>query len=230
MTDLSIVLPTLNERENLETLIPALGETARELAVSHEVIVADGGSSDGTTTVAERLGARVVVVRGAGYGAALRAGLDEARGEYVVTMDADLSHDPRVIRRLWEARDAAAVAVASRYVPGGSSVTGGLRLFLSRVLNLAFARGLALPVRDVSSGFRLYPRAALAHLRITARDFDALQEILVRAHLAGWRIVEVPFGYAPRRSGTSKARLLRLGPAYARTFVRLWRLRRASLS
>ena len=101
------------------------------------------------------------------------------------------------------------------------------RLLLSRLLNVVFARGLALPVRDLSSGFRIYPAADARELRATAGDFDILIELLVRAYKSGWRIVEVPFDYAPRRSGSSKARVFRLGRAYIRTFARLWRLRNA---
>lgn len=226
--DLSIVIPTLNERENLGLVIPALVDTLRALALRGEILVIDGGSSDGTAAEAERQGARVIVVRSGGYGEAMRVGLQQAAGEYVVTMDADLSHEPEVIETLWAARAPLTIGIASRYVRGGSAVMSRSRWLLSRLLNLVFARGLALPVRDLSSGFRIYPAADARGLRATAGDFDILIELLVRAYKGGWRIVEVPFHYAPRRSGSSKARVFRLGRAYIRTFVRLWQLRNAT--
>ena len=102
---------------------------------------------------------------------------------------------------------------------------GRVRLILSRLLSAVFSRGLSVRVRDVSSGLRIYPARALETLAATADDFDILPELLVRAHAEGWRIVEIPFTYEPRGAGSSKARLLRLGAAYVRTFVRLWRLR-----
>jgi dolichol-phosphate mannosyltransferase len=223
--DLSIVIPTLNERENLRLVIPALTETVRALALRGEILVIDGGSSDGTGDEAERQGARVIVVPSGGYGEAMRVGLRAAAGEYVVTMDADLSHEPEVIETLWAARAPLTIGIASRYVEGGTAVMSRFRWLLSRLLNIAFAHGLALPVKDLSSGFRIYPAADARALRPTAGDFDILIELLVRAYKSGWRIVEVPFHYAPRRSGSSKARVIRLGRAYIGTFARLWKLR-----
>src|SRR5438093_8302339 len=214
--DLSVVVPTLNERENVESLVPSLCRMIDRLGLRGEVLVLDAGSQDGTADAATRAGARAVTVP-RGYGEAIRSGLREARGEYVVTMDADLSHDPEFLASLWSVRDPRAIGIASRYVAGGSAETSRFRIFLSRILNVVFARGLALPVKDLSSGFRIYPASAARTLEPRAKDFDILPEILVRAYVAGWRVAEVPFHYAPRRSGTSKARLLRLGRAYLRT-------------
>jgi dolichol-phosphate mannosyltransferase len=226
---LSIVIPTLNERENVALLIPALGRTLDRLGVQGEILILDANSQDGTAEVAEGAGARVLRVP-RGYGTALRQGLRAARGEYVVTMDADLSHDPDVVAQLWSIRDPLTIGIASRYVPGGTARTSATRILLSRLLNGVFARGLALPARDLSSGFRIYPRRAAQLLEPQGADFDILPELLVRAHSSGWRIAEIPFNYAPRRAGRSKARLVRLGVAYLRTFARLWRLRNSIAS
>ena len=223
--DLSIVVPTLNERENVELLIPALQRTMDSLAINGEILVIDGGSKDGTAAQAESRGARVIVVPTGGYGEAIRVGLSEAAGNYVITMDADLSHEPQVVADLWAAREPLTIAIASRFVAGGSAKMSRTRWALSRSLNVVFARGLSLPVHDLSSGFRIYPAADAQGLRATAGDFDILPELLVRAYAGGWRIVEVPFHYAPRHAGSSKARVFRLGRAYIRTFAKLWKLR-----
>jgi dolichol-phosphate mannosyltransferase len=223
--DLSIVVPTLNERENVALLIPALQRIVASLSITAEILVIDGGSTDGTGDQASSQGARVIVVPTGGYGEAIRVGLSEAAGAYVVTMDADLSHEPRVVADLWAARGPLTIAIASRYVRGGSAKMSRTRWALSRSLNIVFARGLSLPAKDLSSGFRIYPASAARALRARAADFDVLPELLVRAHCGGWRIVEVPFKYVPRHSGSSKARVFRLGRAYIRTFGHLWRLR-----
>src|SRR5262249_61536845 len=99
-----------------------------------------------------------------------------------------------------------------------------LRRLLSHVLNRTYARALALPLRDLSSGFRMYRRDALDGARPTARDFDFLEELLIRVPAEGWRVAEVPFHYMARRSGPSHARLLKFGWALARTPVRMGQL------
>lgn len=99
------------------------------------------------------------------------------------------------------------------------------RRLLSRTLNLLFSAGLHLPVRDSSSGYRLYRADVLAALEIHARGFDALQEILIRAHSRGHRILEVPFHYQPREHGASHTRVLAFGINYLKTFGAMWRLR-----
>ena len=99
------------------------------------------------------------------------------------------------------------------------------RLYLSRVLNVVFRRGLSMPLRDLSSGFRLYRRSVFDPDTLKGRDFDLLQEILVKAYCEGWKVQEIPFDYMPREHGSSSARLTRLGKAYLRSFWSLWKLR-----
>src|SRR3954463_13856521 len=98
---LSIVIPVLDERDNVAALLPRLDVVLQGLGCTSEVIVVDGGSRDGTADTARRLGARVLVQTLPGYGGALREGFAAAAGEYVLTLDADLSHDPDFIGKLW---------------------------------------------------------------------------------------------------------------------------------
>jgi SAM-dependent methyltransferase len=86
------------------------------------------------------------------------------------------------------------------------------------------------PIKDLSSGFRLYRASAIREQRITSRDFDVLQQILVQAFAEGWRVQEVPFTYQPRKYGSSNARVLRVGIACLRTFGQLWKLRNSILA
>lgn len=145
-------------------------------------------------------------------------------------MDADLSHPAHVIRALWEQRDRAELLIASRYVEGGRADMPPGRRLLSRLLNWSFRHALHIPVRDLSSGFRLYHASLLAGLTSTAEDFNFLQEILIGAHARGYRILEVPFHYQRRGSGSSHARLVAFGAQYIRTFGRMWRLRNSIAS
>ncbi len=228
--DLAVVIPAWNERENLELLLPALRETLDGLGLYWEIIVADGGSHDGTVEAAGRRGARVIQQRERGYGAALMEGIQVSRAPYVVTMDADLSHRPVFIEDLWEHREEAEVLVASRYVPGGESRTHWLRRLCSRILNVVYTRLLSLPLHDISSGFRMYRRDILDDLRLQARDFDILEEILIKIYSQGFQVRELPFRYLSRGTGRTHARFLKFGWAYVRTLVRMWQLRNSVAS
>ena len=228
--DLSIVIPALNEGPNLELLLPQLKVVLDNLAIRWEVIIVTRDHDTGTREAGERGGARVLNQQEPGYGGALLCGFGAAGGRYILTMDADLSHQPTFIKDMWGAKDCAEVVVASRYVAGGSADMPMGRYLLSRVLNAFFCRGLGLKIHDLSSGYRLYRKSAVAGQTLRARDFDVLQEILVRAHAEGWRVAEVPFVYKPRIHGSSHARVLKFGLAYIRTFWSLWGLRNSIMA
>ncbi len=222
---LAVIIPALNERENLEILLPAVRAEIGELGIPAEIVVVDGGSHDGTPEAARQRGARVVSQQERGYGGALLAGFAATAAPYLLTMDADLSHRPVFLHDLWQRRTEAEVLIASRYIPGGRADMGRFRKVLSLILNRTYGRALSLPLRDLSSGFRMYRRATLEGLSIRARDFDALEEILIRVHAEGWRVLEVPFHYMARGSGRSHARLFKFGWAFLKTLGRMWRLR-----
>src|SRR6266566_6184339 len=162
--DLSIILPVVNESDNLRQLLPRLKAVMQREGLSFEIVVVDGGSSDGTPQTAAEMGARSVGERRRGYAGALETGFAEARGDYVLTLDADLSHEPAFAAKLWRARNEADIVIASRYARGGTAFAGASRIWLSRLLNLWMRRLLSMPVHDLSSGFRLYRREALQDL------------------------------------------------------------------
>ncbi len=222
---LSVVIPAHDEAPNLRVLLPQLRSILDGLGVGSEVLVVVR-EDDPETRAACGGGLATVLCQSApGYGGALRAGFARARGSHVLTMDADLSHPPTFAADLWGQRHTAEILIASRYVEGGSARMPAARALLSRVLNRFFAWGLGVPLRDLSSGFRLYRKSALAVDTVVARDFDVLPEILIRAYTNGWRVREIPFRYEPRVHGSSNARIVPFGLAYLRTFRRLWATR-----
>ncbi len=227
---LSTVIPALNEGRNLQLLLPRLHSVLSDLRIrEYEIIVVDGGSTDDTVQVARNLGTRIIEQEKPGYGGALSAGFKAVNGEYILTLDADLSHDPDFIRLMWEARREAEVIVASRYIPQGSAQMPFIRQVLSIILNKVFTIGLSLPLHDISSGFRLYRSSTIKEMHLRSTDFDVLEEILIRCYAQGWRIKEVPFQYLPRQEGDSHISLLRFGYAYLRTFRHMWELRNSIL-
>src|SRR5437660_8487975 len=102
--DLSVVIATWNEAENLPPLMAELRAALAPHGLATEVIVVDGGSRDGTEEVARGLGCDVFRQTKPGFGAAVREGLARARGEWILTLDADLSHPPAVFDAMWRRR------------------------------------------------------------------------------------------------------------------------------
>jgi SAM-dependent methyltransferase len=165
-----------------------------------------------------------------GYGPALLTAFREAGGSYFLTVDADLVGRPAFVGNLWSRRSAAEITIASRYVKGGRARMPRIRRVLSKILNVVFSRSLSLRVHDMSSANRLY-RADLVRGRdYKARDFDILQEILVRAYMDGWRVQEIPFDYTPLPATDTAVRLFGFGVAYLKTLGFLWKDRNSILS
>ncbi len=223
--DISVVLPVLNEGGNLGDLLERLRKILEQHKLSYEFVVVDGGSRDNTREVAAAYGARILDEDPPGYAGALLTGLRAAQGDYVLTLDADLSHEPAFVAKMWRARHSADIVIASRYVRGGVAYTSLGRRALSRMLNVVLRRMLSVPVRDLSSGYRLYRREVLQELQIGGRNFEVLEEILVKAYAAGFNITEVPFTYFPRHRGVSHARVVSFGLDLMKSSFELWKLR-----
>ena len=214
--ELTVVVPALDEEGALRAVLPRVKTAFGRLGVRGEVVVVDGGSKDGTLEVAKGAGARALRQKGPGFGSAVREGLLAASAPWALLMDADGSHPPESIDSLWARRADAELVIASRYCEGGSAAMPAGRSVLSPLLNVATRVVTGLPVRDSSSGFRLYrveaARAACGRSR--APDFTVQQELLAGILDGGGRVVEVPFRYEPRLDGASKASSLQLLPAY----------------
>ncbi len=226
--DLSVVIPCHREVENLRHLLPDLQATLAETNLDYEIILVDSDSKDGTQELAAALEQVQYHLEPApGYGNALRKGFEVARADYILTLDADLSHPAAFLQALWEARTHDGITIASRYVPGGYADQNWFRLQLSRLLNGFFRWGFSLPYRDMSSGYRLYHRTVFQRVRPGFDNFVILLEILLQAHAEGLPIREIPFHYQPRHTGQSSARIIAFGLDYLRLFFHLRILRKA---
>ncbi len=224
--EISVVLPALNESKNLSVLIPRLREVLKDY--QYEILVVDGGSNDNTAQVASELGARVINQESAGFGGALKEGFKSAKGKYVIQMDADLSHDPYYIPQLLKERDKGDLVIASRYVSGGYMQASFIRRLLSYILNKFSSFFLKVPLKDMSSGFRIYRKAALDEIEITSRQFEVEQEIVIKLFNKGFKVIEMPFHYRPREAGVSKAKLISYGLILLRSHLSLYQLRNSA--
>jgi dolichol-phosphate mannosyltransferase len=223
--DLSVVIPALNEGESIGELVRRVESRLRSRGIAFEIVVVDGGSTDETCRRATESGAMVVRQEGKGYAKALLSGFRATRAPYVLTMDADYSHDPDFLEALWTRRQQADLVIASRYVAGGHADMPWSRTVFSQLLNTVSRAILSIPIHDMSSGFRLYHRKAFMPLELQSQHFDVLIELLTRIYAQGWQVAEVPFHYRRRQSGRSHVAPLRFGLAYARTLMRLWAMR-----
>ena len=160
----------------------------------------------------------------ASVGAGFRDDLRHARGTFIITVDPDIAGPPALLRDLWAHRHDGEIVVASRYVSGSRYEMGLVRTAGSRMLNAIFRRGLSLGIRDVSSAIRIHRADVVRSLPLEADDYDILEEVLVRANAAGWRVGEIPFTYTPHPNLPTKAHRS-LAVAYLRTFWTLWKLR-----
>lgn len=223
--DISVLIPVLNEGQNLKILLSLIKLKLNLLTSAYEIIVIDGGSRDNTQKICDEFGVKVIMQSKPGFGTALQEGFEFAKGNFIITMDADLSHEPEFIERMWTNRLHADVIIASRYIEGGFSRMSLFRYILSKILNRVFSFLLSLGIKDLSSNFRLYRKAALDSIQINGRGFDILEEILVKIYCKGWKIIEVPFDYKPRRYGKSHLRLMRVWKDYLKTLFKMWQLR-----
>lgn len=193
-TRIDVVLPCLNEAAALPAVLGGLPPGYRALLV-------DNGSTDGSPEVAARLGARVVREPRRGYGAAVHAGLVAAETDLVCVLDADGSFDPAELPPLVAAvRDGRADLAVGRRRPV-SAAAWPWHARVGNALVAALLRRRGVPVRDISP-IRVARRAELLRLGVTDRAFGYPLELLLRATVAGWRIVEFDVRYAPRAAGT----------------------------
>lgn len=232
--ELSIVLPAYEEARNLDMLLPKLHAVVRDFAVPYEIVVVDAEEPrDDTPEVCRRHDA-VYRSRSGGelYGHAIRTAQQVAHGRYLIFMDADGSHGPGFIPKLWENRAHADMVIASRYVPGGRTDNPAILIFMSQIVNVVFRFVLGLKCADVSNSFRLYQGDEFRRLTLECDNFDIVEEILVKLFFArpGYVLKEVPFVFEQRKAGKTKRKLVVFAIGYLGTLVRLHRLKRKAMS
>lgn len=208
---LSVIVPVYNEAQTIGAVIE------RILAVDtgdveKEIIVANDGSSDGTQLAIDsgpwRGDSRLIVVENPinlGKGAAIRLGLKYATGEVMLVQDADLELDPNEYGNLLGpiVRDGASVVYGSRFLRKNRKISWRTRFnnrLLTAITNLLYLSRLT----DMETGYKVFRREVLQKIRLRCVGFDFEPEFTAKVLLAGFRIVEVPIGYSPRREDEGK--------------------------
>ena len=210
-----VVLPTYNERENIETILAAILSQSQDF----DVLVVDDNSPDGTGDIVDGLAAtnpRIDVMHRAGklgLGTAYIQGFLWALArdyQYVFEMDADFSHDPADLARLRAVllSGEADASVGSRWIAGGGTRNWSfLRTFISRGGSVYARVILGMSVKDLTSGFKCFSRRVLEHLdlqSVHSNGYAFQVEMNYRCAMAGFRVKEVPIIFVDRRVGKSK--------------------------
>ena len=243
--EVSVVLPTYNERDNIVDLIEAIDHHLTPHGWRYEVLVMDDNSPDGTAAVVRQRfgladGATVsapalgngrgdvrLVVRTSdkGLAQAIRAGLQAGRGRTLVMMDTDFNHDPAMIPQMVDMLRYYDLVIGSRFVMRGG-MEDGLRYLLSFLYNIAIRALFLMQIQDNLSGFFAVRRERLFQLsglfdRIFYGYGDYFIRLLVVAWRNDWRILEVPVFYILRRHGDSKTGFWRIFRDYTLAVLRL---------
>jgi hypothetical protein len=199
--EVTVLLPCLNEVETLETCIHKALRSLADLGIRGEVLVSDNGSTDGSQRIAEQAGARVIHAPICGYGGALMAGIDNARGSYIVMADADDSYDLTDLGPFIEQLRAGRDLVMGNRFRGG--IQPGAMPFLHRYLGnpvLSHIGRLLFGLRNVGDfhcGVRGFHRGRILELGLCMPGMEFASELIVRAALAGYDIAEVPTTLSP---------------------------------
>lgn len=220
MPYVTVVIPAKDE----EGLIGDIIDSVRPYA--DEILVVDGHSRDRTRDLAAAGGARVVLDHGKGKGEALRVGIEEARGEILVFIDADGSHEPRDIPSLVAPIRAgeADLVIGSRGKGGSDELHGTLGQFVryvgSQLIMLAINYRWGVRLTDSQNGFRAIRRDVARRLNLQSNLTTIEQEMLMKALKRGFHVSEVPSHEYERRWGTSKVVVWKLWWAYVWSLLR----------
>ena len=204
--DLTIIIPSLNESDNLKKLIPEIkSEIGKKF--TYEIFIIDGINKDNKTfKITKKNSIRYLNrIKNNDYGNAVRLGIKKSTGKYILFMDGDYSHNPKFILKLYENK-LYDVVIASRYVPGGKTDNSLLSETLSRFLNKFYNIILNLELEDVSNSFKLYNTKMIKRLHLSCNHFDIIEEIIFKLKKNNDKIkfLEIPYHFKQRKFGKSK--------------------------
>jgi dolichol-phosphate mannosyltransferase len=231
--ELTVMIPSYLEAESLRDLLPKVKAGAAGLTPSFEVMIVDTMQPmDDTAEVCTLNQVRYVQRRGGNfYGDAIRTGIAEARGQYLLCMDADGSHNPSYFASMWAKREEWDIVIGSRYAEGGHTENPAILIWMSYVVNLTFRVAFKISAKDVTNSFRLYRTEILKPLRLESNAFDILEEILIRCvtHRPAARVGEVPVTFERRKAGESKRKLVQFAFGYISTLQKLRKFQKDAL-
>jgi len=223
---ISVVLLAYKEAESLTILFPRLIEKMDSLGEEYELIVVDTAKPlDNTSEVCEKFGARYVNQEDPGFGGAYRKGISVMKGDKMLVLDSDGSHNPIYIPDIYNKYITGYdVVIGSRYTKGGKTEDAVSSRIMSHILNGVFRIVTGVKAKDLSTNFRMYRADVLREIKLTSTNYDVLEEVLLLMKLKigkNFKVGEIPITFNKRIAGESKRRLIPFIISYIKTMFRL---------
>lgn len=223
---ISVVLLAYKEAESLTLLFPRVIEKMDSLGEEYELIVVDTATPlDNTEEVCGKFGARYVNQEDPGFGGAYRKGISVMKGDKMLVLDSDGSHDPKYIPDIYnkfiEGYD---VVIGSRYTKGGKTEDAVSSRIMSHILNGVYRLVTGVKAKDLSTNFRMYRADVIRQVKLTSVNYDVLEEVLLLMKLKvgkDFKVTEIPITFNKRIAGESKRRLIPFIISYIKTMFRL---------
>jgi len=226
---ISIVVPAYNEEENIAAVIH---DIEHFIDLPHELVIVNDHSRDRTPELVKNLTLQypsirlVENTRPGGFANALRTGFENARGDFVVPVMADLCDELLTVKNMFrKAEEGFDIICGCRYARGGMRL-GGSRVkgFFSSFVGWSMHILLRIPTHDIANAFKMYSKKVLESIPIESQGFEISMEIAVKGYFSGFKVTEVPTVWKERTRGKSSFKMLKLFPAYLKWY--LWGLSR----
>lgn len=220
----SIIVPAHNEEDNIAETIETI---EHGLHIPYELVVVDDHSADNTKRIVNELSSRYNNIRlienkyDKGFVNAIRAGFDNAAGDAVVPVMADLCDDLSTIGKMYDKiKEGYDVVCGSRYIRGGSRLGGSkVKAFFSCFVGRSIGFFLGVPTSDISNAFKMYRKDVIEKIDIRAKGFEVSMELPLKAFFLGFKIAEVPTVWKERTKGKSNFKMLKVLPDYIKLYI-----------
>jgi dolichol-phosphate mannosyltransferase len=223
--DLSVVMPSYKEADNLSILLPRLISSLNDLGIKYEIIVVDTVKPMDSTQLLCKLMSVTYLPRfpDNSFGSAVRTGIAHSSGKKILFMDSDGSHTPEFIPTMYERAETSDIVIASRYVKTGKTDNPWHLIVMSRLLNIVFSLILGLPCKDVSNSLKIYKASDVKNLVLRCNNFDIVEELLYKVYRGRSDLIisEIPFFFKKRVFGETKRNLLMFMLTYFFTIIKL---------
>ncbi len=232
MPQISVIIPTWNEGENIEITLEKVSSQLAQDNLSYEILVIDDDSKDGTQEKVQKFSLSNSSIRlikhppPRSFGYSVRDGIQLAKGELSVILMADLSDDPKFIKEMWtKYKEGFDVIVGSRFLKGSKNYKYPfLKMLCNRIFNIAIMIGLFTGIRDTSNNFKAFNTYKAKQIPLTVKGFEVAAELMLKMLIKKNKVCEIPVTWTDRTAGKAKFKLYKTFINYFLLFLRTLKL------